>query len=207
MGGYMGLSLAMHDTNAQSFVDKGAKNFFSITVTDATTITSGYIQPFYASMTTSGSITTTSSQICPFAADVFLGGTISAQVAGMYVYEAASGTPVLDNSNISGIVVYLDDLGDTPGTRCGIQLCIADAHPASYDGFIYCRIEGSGSVTNLIEKGGTATNPTYLLKTNAVDGMVSIGVVEGNVAAAAGWLRTLIGGTQYWIALHASCAD
>jgi hypothetical protein len=91
MAGYDGLALSLYDKNAQTFTDDGAHNFFSITIADGTTMTSGYIQPFYASITTSGSITTGSAQVNAFAADISLGGVIGSEVAGAYIY--VSGTP------------------------------------------------------------------------------------------------------------------
>ena len=91
MAGYDGLAMALYDVNDQSFTDKGADNFHSITLTDATTVTSGYIQPFYASITQTGG-ESAGAQINAFAADLFLGGAHAGEVSGAYIYVAESGT-------------------------------------------------------------------------------------------------------------------
>jgi len=181
----------------------GADNVLALTITDSTTVTSGYLQGYYTSLTTGGAYSTANTQINAFAVDLLLGGTVACEAEGMYVYVAKSGSPTLTSSNINGINVYIDDLGSSPSVRSAIQLHIADGNAGSTaDGFIYCRIEGgSGAVTNLIEKGGTATNPTYFLKTNATDGMINAGDVTSSGATAQS-LVCLVGGAIRHIPLY-----
>lgn len=180
----------------------GADNIFAITVTDSSTVTSGYLQAFYTSVTASGSYTTGNSQINAFAVDLFLAGTVGCEAEGMYVYVAASGTPTLTSSNINGVNIYIDDLGSSPSVRSGLQIHVADGNAGSTaDAFIYMRLEGaSGAVTNMFEKGGTAANPTNFLKSNAVGNMVAAGDFVTSATSTYG-LKCLIAGTTYYIPL------
>jgi len=186
-----------------TFTSVGADNLIAVTVTDSNTVTSGYLQSFYTSFTTSGSYTTGSTQINAFAVDLLLGGTIGCEAEGMYVYVAKSGSPTVTSGNINGINVYIDDLGGSASTRSALQLHIADGNAATgADAFILCRIEGSsGAVTNLIQKAGTATNPTNFLATNATDNMLSAGDYLGGTPASAYGMKVLVGATTYYIPL------
>lgn len=188
------LTVNSDGTQDFSFSDEGADNFISVTVTDSTTITTGYIQPFYANITYSGAMSTGNSQINAFATDISLTGTVSSEVEGFYAY--ISGTGTLTSANISGMVVNIASLGGAASTRCGLQIHIEDGNVASsQDAFILCRLEGSsGAATNLIQKSGTATNPEYFLTTNASDGMVTAYSASDSADKA---LRVQIAGSVY----------
>jgi len=185
-----------------SITSPGADNYLAVVVTDTSTVTTGYLQNVYASLTTSGSYTTANTQINAFAVDLTLGGTVGCEAEGMYVYVASTGSPTLTSANINGINVYIDDLGSSPNARSALQLHIADGNAGTgADAFIYMRIEGgSGAVTNMFEKGGTATNPTNFLKSNAANNMVATGDFITSATSTYG-LKCLIAGTTYYIPL------
>ncbi|MGW8179189.1 MAG: hypothetical protein ACWGQW_10585, partial [bacterium] len=186
-----------------TFTSVGADNLIAVTVTDSNTVTSGYLQSFYTSVTTSGSYTTGNTQINAFAVDLLLGGTVGCEAEGFYAYIAKSGSPTLTSANISGMVVYIDDLGGAPSSRSGIQIHIADGNAASgQDAFITMRLEGgSGAVTSMFQKAGTANNPTYFLSTNATNNMLAAGDYLGGTPASAYGMKCYVNGTVYYIPL------
>ncbi len=181
--------------------DPGRDNAVALTITDGSTAATGYLQGYYVSITTdsTASFTTGNSQINSFAADLFLGGTISCEAECFYGYIAKSGTPTVTSGNISGMVVYIDDLGGAASSRSGIQIHIADGNAAaSQDAFIVMRLEGaSGAVTNMFQKSGTATNPTYFLATNATDGMINAGDVVSSGATAQSLVCNINGSVRH----------
>jgi hypothetical protein len=196
------------DTNGAfniTHTDPGADNLWSITVTDSSTVTSGYLQSFYTSLTTSGAYSTGNTQINAYAVDLLLGGTVACEAEGMYIYVGASGSPTLTSSNINGLNIYMDDLGSSPPILSGIQIHKANSNLGSTtDTFLYLRIEGSGGATSVIEKAGTATNPEYFMISNAVDGMVVAYTASDSATKA---LRLKLGGTVYNIPMVAdSCS-
>jgi len=130
MAGYDGLALSLYDKNAQTFTDDGAHNFFSITIADSTTVTTGYIQPFYANVTTSG-VLSGSAQVNAFACDMTLGGTPGVETAAFYAYIVGSGTPTVTGLNVNGIVIYMDEIGATPAYRAGVKIYSDDDSIAS----------------------------------------------------------------------------
>jgi hypothetical protein len=201
----MGLALAANSSGAFDLTaeDLGADNVLGMVITDSSTVTSGYVQGYYCSMTTSGAYSTASTQINAMAVDLILGGTVACEAEGLYIYVAGTDTPTLTSSNINGINVYIDDLGAAPGSRCALQLHIADGNAASnLDAFIAMRLEGgSGAVTNMFQKAGTASNPTYFLATNATNGMILAGDFLGGTAAATHGLACNINGSVRYIPL------
>lgn len=182
-----------------TFDQPGADNMMAITVTDSSTVTSGYMQGYYASITASGAYSTGNTQINGMAVDLFLAGTIACEVEGLYVYVSKSGEPTVTSANVNGINIYIDDLYAAPSTRSCIQLHIADGNVgSSQDGFIVMRIEGSSaSVTNMFSKNGTAQNPTFFLYTNAVTEMVTAGDFITNASSAYGLACNINGTTRY----------
>lgn len=187
----------------------GADNCLAVVITDTSTVTSGYLQGSYVSITMDSgcSYTTTGAQINAFAADIILDGTIGCEVEGAYFYIAAAATaPTLTSANINGLQVYIDDLKSSPSIRSGLQLHIADGNAGSVnDAFVLMRIEGaSGAVTSMFEKAGTATNPTYFLKTNAVDGMILAGDFLAGTPTASHGMAVVIGGLTRYIPLIAN---
>lgn len=188
-----------------SFTDEGADNHLAITVTDSSTVTSGYIQAFYTSVTTSGAYSTGSTQINAYAVDLLLGGTVACEAEGMYIYVGPSGTPTLTSANINGLNIYMDELGAAPNILAGLQIHKANTTQGSTtDTFIYMRLEGSAPASSMFEKGGTAANPEYFLISNAVDGMVVAYSASDSASKA---LRLKLGGTVYNIPMVAdSCS-
>jgi len=188
-----------------TFTDQGGENCIALTITDSTTVTSGYSQGFYVNHTVSGSWSTGAAQINSFAVDLALTGTIACEAEGFYAYVSGSGA-TLTSANISGVVCYIADLGAEPtASRAALKLHIADGNKSSgNDAFIVMRIEGaSGDVTNMFEKSGTATNPDNFIRTNATDGMLTAGDYLGGTPASAYGLRFLVGATVYYIPLIA----
>ena len=59
------------------------------------------------------------------------------------------------------------------------------------------RLEGSAVATSMFEKAGTASNPTYFLKTNAVNNMVVTAYTPTSVTGVG--LTVSVGGTDYVI--------
>ncbi len=193
-------------TNITVATTDGGDNAVALTLTDGSTITSGYVQGYYVSQTTSGKYTTGSSQINSIAVDLFLGGEVGCEAEGMYIYVAKSGTPEFGSANISGLVVYMANLGtDAPSSRSAIQLHMEGTTVAQgQDAFVLMRLEGAGPrVTNMFEKSGTSTNPTNFLKTNATDGMVQAITAGGTQDKV---LVVNLAGSTYWIPMYAASA-
>ena len=191
--------------------DPGADNIFAITVADGSTVTSGYLQAFYASITldSDASYTTGSAQINAFAVDLFLDGVVGCEAEGMYVYVASASAPTLSSGNINGINVYIDDLKAAPSSRAALQLHIADGNTASgQDAFIVCRLEGSSAtVNNVIQLSGTAASkPVYFMSTN--QGAASGTLIESRTLAGTQnlALRVYVNGSTYHIPMYVASA-
>jgi hypothetical protein len=213
MAGYDGLALSLYDRNAQSFEDLGAVNMFSITVSDATTITSGYIQAFYANVTSTGSKTGgNATQVNAFAADVFFGGTVTSQVSGMYVYMAESGTATMTDAQLDGYVVFLGSVGSAAVYRSGFHAYSEEptaTNASGLDAGLIVECAGATGTWGAVIGVMGVTKPLYFLQINNAPGeerMFSTGA-RGNVAAAAAWLACNVNGTVYQIALHATCTS
>lgn len=172
-----------------AYTSPGADNLLAVTVTDSNTVTSGYLQTFYANVTTSGSYSGGGTQINPIAVDLSLGGTIGCEAAGLYIYVAASGTPTVTSGNITGATIYMTDMGGSPGYQSCINLYKNTTNLGSTsDAFIFCVNQGSGNTTSLIACGGT-NHPTYFLSLKsaannmvaAVDSLTSAGCSQSLV--------------------------
>jgi len=189
---FMGNALGPNTSGCFDWVlsDLDADNAFGLVITDANTVTSGYIQGYYVSMTSSGAYSTGNTQLNAIAVDLLLGGTVACEAEGLYIYVGGSGTPVLTSSNVNGINIYMADLGANGSRVSGIQIHWEDDTTGAGTAIIYFRMEGSAPACNsLIEKGGTATsNPTYFLTTNSA-------------ATAAGMIRTYTVGDAATLAL------
>lgn len=190
--------------------DPGANNLVSVAAADGSTVTSGYLQPFYASITldSDANWTTGNAQINAFASDITLAGTVAVEVSGAYIYISASADSIA-SANISGYNAYIADLGGSPSTRAGIQIHIEDGNVgSSQDAAVLVRLEGSSSsLTNLIQLAGTATRkPAKFFATNQ-------GAAAGSLVQAftAGGTQDLvlvcnINGSTYWIPMYAASA-
>lgn len=108
-------------THDFTWADEGADNYISLTVADSSTIASGYIQPFYTALSTTG-VLSGSAQVNAFATDITLSGTPGVEVSGMYIYICETGTTVMDNCNLNGIVVYFEEMGDDFQYRAGFKV-------------------------------------------------------------------------------------
>jgi hypothetical protein len=211
MAGYDGLALSLYDKNAQTFTDDGAHNFFSITLTDSTTVTSGYIQPFYASITQTGG-ESAGAQINAFAADIFLGGAHAGEVSGAYIYVAESGT-FTSAGILSGYTVYFGSMASAtpPAYRAGFH-----AYSEEADGY-----GGSGADAGLLVEcsgaSGTwgaaigvmgSTPPEFFLHCpsnvpwSATTRMIRVLGTDNSTVAAQ--LRVKVYSTEYFIPLYAT---
>jgi len=185
-----------------TFTDQGGENCIAVTLSDSTTVTSGYSQAFYVNHSISGNWSTGNAQVNSFAVDLAYTGTIGCELEGFYVYIGGSGT--VSSANISGMVAYIADLGGNPSTKCGLQLHMADGNTATgQDAFIVMRVEGSsGRTTNMFQKSGTSSiNPDNFLATNCTTGMLTAGDYLGGTPASAYGMRVNVGGTIYYIPL------
>jgi len=196
----------------QAVTDLGAVNAYHMTIADGATVTSGYIQGYYASLTTSSDTawSTANTQGNVFATDISLAaGTVACEVEGSYVYISGSSNCTKSSANISGQVVYIDDLGGSPSSRSGIQLHFADGNVGStQDAAILIRLEGSScALTNVIQFAGTANKkPAYFFATNAAGQastfLQAITISSGGTQNLA--LVCNINGSQYNIPLWAA---
>lgn len=180
-----------------TFTDEGVDNFISVTVADSTAVSSGYLQAFYANVSTTG--VWTGGQINGFALDLTLSGTPGVEVAGIYLYIAETGTTVLTNAQVNGLVVNLENLGGSCANRSGVKVFSNDANVASdidaaYS--VYCS-GATGTFTALLSCGGT-TPPEYFFEyTTALSDSDRILCDYTASDSATKALRILIDGTVY----------
>ena len=208
MAGYDGLALSLYDKNVLTFTDDGAHNFFSIVITDATTVTTGYTQAYYASITQTGPHS--GGQISAFAADMTLGGVNASEVSGVYIYFSETGT-YTSGGTIAGFTAYFAPFASAtpPANRYGVHAYSEEltAYNASGNDVAFqADCAGDGTWGAII--GCIGNNiPAYLLHIGNAPGeerMFSTGT-RGNVAAAAAWLAVRVNTTTYQICLHATC--
>ena len=107
--------------NVESLAAATGSNLFRASLSSSATLSSGYLQGFYAAVATTG-VLSSSCQVNAFAADITLSGTPGVEVSGMYLYFAETGTTVMDNCNLNGVVVYFDEMGDTMSYRAGFKV-------------------------------------------------------------------------------------
>jgi len=190
--------------------DPGADNLVAITANDGSTVTSGYLQPFYTAITLdSDAAWSSSAQINAFAADITLDGTVNVETSGVYIYITSASAPTISSGQVNGYEVYIDDLKAAPSTRAGIQIHVADGNTASnQDAAMLVRLEGSSStLTNLIQLAGTANKkPAYFLATN--QGGAASSLIQSFTAAGTQDLVLVcnINGSTYWIPMYAASA-
>jgi hypothetical protein len=206
---FMGNALGPNTSGCFDWVlsDVDADNAFGLIITDANTITSGYLQGYYVSLATTGSYTTGSTQVNGFAVDLtWVGGTIGCEFSGMYIYMAGSGSPTLTSANISGLNIYMGDLGGAPSSKSCIQMHVEDDGTATgQSAFIVARMEGaSAAIGAFIEFAGTAAlAPTYFIKSNSASGSMYYGSYTPTAVTGIS-LKCLINGAVYHIPLVAS---
>lgn len=192
-----------------AITNPGADNCVALAITDASTVTTGYLQGYYVSLATTGSYTTGNTQVNGFAIDLtWVGGTVGCEFSGMYIYLAGSGSPTLTSANISGLNIYMADLGGNPSSKSCLQMHIEDDGVATgQSAFVLARMEGaSAAVGSFLEFAGTAAlAPTYFMKTNhaASDGGMYIGSYSPTTVTGIG-LACLINGAVYVIPLIAA---
>jgi len=200
-------------THDFSWADEGADNFISVTLTDATTISSGYIQAYYASITSTGSKTQaqTGAQQNAFAADIFLGGTQAAWTNGMFVYIAETGTATITSSTIAGYAVYLAAFGASPASRHGFHVFSEETSTYTdatvHDTAFHAEGAGSGTYGALLGTDG-AVPPHYFLDImDTTDTTTRMIVDYSSSDSATKALRVLVGSTVYNIPMVAdSCS-
>jgi len=181
-----------------TFTNLGADNYVSCTISDSTTVASGYVQAFYANVTVGGSH---SDQIWAFAGDVTFGGTISSESGGMYIYIAGTGTPTVTNLNLKGYVVNFEDVGSA-SLRAGFYAYSNSANVASGQdcafGF-YCS-GATGTFTSILGGGGS-TPPEYFLHWYTAYSGDKFIVDYSASSSATKALRVNVNGTVYNIAM------
>jgi len=201
------LTVNSDGTHDFSWADEGADNFISVTITDATTITSGYIQPFYTSLAVTGAYSTGSCQINAFAADISLSGTPGVEVSGMYLYFSETGTTTVTSLNLAGHTVYFEDMGGAPVARAGFKVYSAGTNVASqFDAAFMFISAGTGTMSSLLGFKG-ASDPEYFLSyVNAPSaGRMMADYSPSDAATKA--LRVNLAGTIYNIPMVAdSCS-
>lgn len=190
----------------RTFTSPGADNLLALIVTDTSTATSGYLQPFYTSitLTSDAAWSTSNAQINAFATDITLDGTVACEVEGMYVYITnSSGT--VTSANISGYVCYIDNLAASATSRAGIQIHVADGNVGSVqDAAVLVRMEGSScALTNLMQIY-CPQYITYFLKTNSA--ATAGKMIQSKTAAGTQDLVLVcnINGSTYWIPMYAA---
>jgi hypothetical protein len=119
----------------------------------------------------------------------------------------------MTDGTLDGFTVFFGSIGSACVYRAGFHAFSeeADAYVASgVDAGLLVESSGaSGTWKSVIGVMGI-TQPNYFLYTQGASTtgrMISAIAGEANVGAASLWLRCYVNGTQYWIALCASCAD
>jgi hypothetical protein len=184
----------------------GATNAFHVDLNDANTITSGYVQGFYVSMDTSSSTawSTGNTQGNAFATDISLTkGTVNCEVEGMYVYISGSSNCTLTDAWVSGLTVYIDDLGSSPNNLTGV--CVhwnAQDAATTREAVFYCKGE-TGTPGALLGCGNNM--PTYFFRADILndDGMITLGQFDATPTYA---LACYVNGSTFYIALHPASA-
>ena len=152
--------------NVESLAAATGSNLFRASLSSSATLSSGYLQGFYAAVATTG-VLSSSCQVNAFAADITLSGTPGVEVSGAYIYIAETGTTVVTALNLNGYVAYLEDMGGAPAYRYGFKAYSASANVASgtnsADATFQSMCAGStGTWTALLGVTGT-TPPEYFL--------------------------------------------
>lgn len=160
----------------------------SLTVTDTTTIASGYNKGIYLSYTSSGA--KTGGTVNGIAID-FVWSANLVLANGIDIYLAASGTRTADT--IVGIHIYMDDpsTGISAGAYYGIRLQLYCGR-AAVDGFISLRDIGSGGA-NWVMQWESAAMAYYFINQDTA----GIPFVGGSHTSVHGYLRCNIGGVCY----------
>jgi hypothetical protein len=191
-----------------ALTDPGADTCVQVVVNEGSTVTSGTLAGFYATITLSSaaSYTTGAAQVTGFACDLNVdGGTLGSEMQGAYIYIAGNTTSTLTSANICGYIVYVADLKSSPSTRAGIRIAFEDGNTASGgDAAIQVRLEGSSATMgSLIELLGTASlKPGYFLKTNAgaqTSTLIQAHTVDGTQDKV---LVCNINGSTYYIPMY-----
>jgi len=197
-------------THDFTFTDEGADNFIGVTITDATTISSGYLQAFYTSITQSGG---SADQINAFAADITLGGTCSSEISGVYIYFAETGTAVFGGI-FSGYTVFFTSFASAtpPAYRAGFH-CYSQEPTATnasgLDAGLLVESAGASGTWGALLGYMGVTPPEYFLYSSsnipwgATTRMCRIlGSDAAGTAQVAAQLRVKIYETEYFIALY-----
>jgi len=195
-------------THDFSWADEGADNYISLTITDATTITSGYIQPFYTSLSVTGAYSTGSTQINAFAADISLSGTPGVEVAGVYIYISETGTTTVTSLNLNGMVVYLEEMGGSVGYRAGFKAYSDDDSIATSLDAAFVSVSANSGLWGAMLGHKGAQYPEYFLWCQNAPTLTKdmcVTYTPGDTAGHA--LRVSLAGTIYNIPMVAdSCS-
>ena len=208
MPGYDGLALSLYDKNAQSFTDSGGGNYFSITVSGASTVTAA-IQPIYVNMALTG---TYSGYLTGVQVDMALGATITSETSAFAAYIYESGTSAIGDTILNGFQVYFASLGDAASYRAGFHAYSEEPTATNATGCdAGLLVECSGTLGTWGAAVGVmgSTPPEYFLwcpsnvPWSATTRMIRIlGSDAAGTAQVAGQLRVLVNTTEYFIPLY-----
>ncbi len=197
--------LTVNDNGSHDYVfaDLAADNCIDLVVTNATTVSSGYVQGFHINMTTTA--TMTGGQVNALAIDFTLGGTPGVECAAIYIYVAAS-SPTVTSTNAWGLIINMEDLAAAPTHYGGIKIFRNVTNQGStVDAFMYFYDSGTGVTDSLFVHQGS-NQPEYFLKTLSAapsSGMVQTIVVSSGDSSTKA-LRVSDNSTIYFIPLHAA---
>ncbi len=203
MAGYDGLALAMYDKNAQSFTNQSG-DFFSITVTDASTYAAAMRGVFVKEILKG---TYDGYWVSAFESEISFGGTIADEISGFAAYFSETGTATMTGSIVNGFQVYFEAIGSAADYRAGFHCYSAETATyigSAMDAGILIESAGSTGTWGALIGGMGITPPKYFLHWKDQASTVNF-VQEGpsSTSAAAG-LRVKIYNTCYSIPLIAS---
>ena len=183
--------------NVESLAAATGSNLFRASLSSSATLSSGYLQGFYAAVATTG-VLSSSCQVNAFAADITLSGTPGVEVSGMYLYFAETGTTVMDNCNLNGVVVYFDEMGDTMSYRAGFKVYSDDDSIATNLDVGFETVSANSGLFGAMLGHKGALYPEYILWCqNAPTLTANMCVAYSPTDAATHALRVSLAGTIY----------
>jgi hypothetical protein len=189
-----------------------AVNILEIGITATSAQTAGYLLGAHVSMNMDGGGTGGQAvQSIAFGADITIDGTFSHGVYGAYYYfqEGSTGSTPTAGAMV-GVQTYFAAFGASMDYRVGFWATSAETssfQASGVEGAFLAECGASGSWKNLIVAHGGP--PSYFLAVTGAPGeeqMIST-AVRANIAASDMWLKCDVNGTDFWIALHASCSS
>ena len=201
------LTVNSDGTHDYTFTGEGAENFIQVTVVDTETRSSGYLQAFYVNLRTSG-VLSGSAQVNTFAVDLTLSGTPGVEVAGMYMYICETGTTVMDNCNLNGIVIYFEEMGDVMAYRAGVKVYSDDDSIASSLDAAFTTVSANAGLFGAMLGHKGATMPYWFLHIQNLALNQDMMYPASDESSIVGGLKVRIADSHYFIPLYnTSCSD